>query len=1247
MSIDKLNQKLSKFFNSIGNKTLHKTATLGNFTDVKSEDDMEQHAAMIYEMLTLPKYQEIINELKASNGVVNVVTYDEYMPLVELLLVKAFPSYTNDIFNMPTQGSPTQSSTEQYYYPQLDSEKEYFISSRFFARQSIQGDSNSILPARERLENLLMGTKKKITLSYLKNQLHMSDDLIANIYGRKPSDAEVQRYEEMALPAEAGGAPSPDPKVAGMIGITPKGMAMVRYENAIASISNRYDNIIADLNNAIYKHQTNLEKFNSDEDFNNTKKHRDAAIKERMEAIESLDNSPVGRLVDDESIGKKLGRNDDGFVNYNPINNINKLARELLTEISLYMRSIRASLKDPKLNPRSPDNERKVQDSVLTRSTTLQQLLMDIQSTDPALNQIKNEWIKVIGACKTKEDFKRIVNVSAGKFKYLLERYNSIIQKNSKVLILDDFDKSAFCTTNTQDHTVELEPGCRQIFSNFVGINDKNKGKDRSMIERQNAYLKALKEWQKKSEDAKLSGSPVPPEPIPPSDEKTGGRIAIIVSSEKVNGLPASSIIEMNIAPVDKQEAEIIVRHLYREHMGEVKNTVIRKLFNEISEQYPNYYESPEALMEMNKRRTEINRQTEIAGNIDEEHRKKMIRSIISARQKDAINAVEKSIELGKTVSGDLYNEEISYDGEAIVKQLKKEIADKLQAGLQGVTKKEPQIEHERYAYEEGSDWAMQVGTVKNAIESLRMKKGEQMEHLQAIKSIDIALRNPKTTPEQRDKYQKEREWRVETLANLDNIIEDYASTSLPHFYLLYGQPGTGKTVWGDALADLLDYDLYTIDISDQRNMYQGNMEKNARNLINFLKKAQEAVFVMDEIDRQLNPGHESGDSGADQKLIAKLLALFDNENDPLFIKNKVYFIMTTNNREQVTDAIRSRASKAEYEVKAPMTVEAYERILSSSIKKYKPLFPNAPIDSINWQGIAQALVQKKIGFRWLENTIKTALDQDCQWQRSVEMMEKGSLTPEYWKRGLGLPLTFNNLIELASIFDTGTTSPVASLVSRRAEQIKPIMERYMTGGTKFETVQIKNPYTNKIEIKTVIPEEINKIMSGESVTGAPPAQPEEQIEFMREIDPATGRMRTVPRKKKELIQEMQEATGFEGDQPIPATEQEKQRQEQDPKKKKKEDMNKKPSVTKVMEETDAESSTDYLFNYLQKQGLIHDGKLIEAKKKPANKSAKETIENPADKFESKGVYYTGRIMVAPATTDVPPVLRNKQNLKK
>jgi AAA+ superfamily predicted ATPase len=615
----------------------------------------------------------------------------------------------------------------------------------------------------------------------------------------------------------------------------------------------------------------------------------------------------------------------------------------------------------------------------------------------------------------------------------------------------------------------------------------------------------------------------------------------------------------------------------------------------------------------------------------------------------------------------DIVRQDIRFNEKNILTSLEEDVGKRFSEGVKGVFKMKKEIEFQDYAYEQGSDWAKQVGTIKRNVDYFRFLRTQYESNRIRIRDITKLIvaseaakmgSSKKISPDMlKNLAQEKNSLELENREKQDKI-EMEASDMLPHFFILHGDPGVGKTIWGSALADLLNYTLYKIDISDQKNMWYGNTEDNCSKLLNFLKSSQECVFIMDEVDKMLSSGDSPSTHQVDKAIVAKLLEFFGNKsNDEIFIKNKVYFIMTTNYIDDVSIALKARSDVKEF-VTRPKSVEAYEAILRSSIKNLRPRFPKAAIDSINWGVVAKVLSKKEVDFRQLEQMMEISFKADVTWQQTMEMFSAGMIDSLGDMQGLGMPLTIENMLEVCDLVASGESHGVMEVIGERTKKVKAMMEPYRTGQKKFDTKPITNPNTKQTKDVLQFPEDITKIMRGEGASKDVPSSQTspEGWEYTKTIDPETGTARVDLKPKVNPAEEMRQLqdTGFE-EKPLMEVEPERQKQtkEEAPSKKKKEDVAQNQDIDKKQDQQTAQkekisSSTDYYFDYLQKMGMIQDNKIVATQKSNNGKpqeivTAKEkpltskVEDGSIDDLASKGIYYFGGLLIAPINNRAKP----------
>ncbi|MCU0484843.1 MAG: ATP-binding protein [Anaerolineales bacterium] len=128
---------------------------------------------------------------------------------------------------------------------------------------------------------------------------------------------------------------------------------------------------------------------------------------------------------------------------------------------------------------------------------------------------------------------------------------------------------------------------------------------------------------------------------------------------------------------------------------------------------------------------------------------------------------------------------------------------------------------------------------------------------------------------------------------------------------LLFGPPGTGKTILAAATAGSLDATFFNVKVSSVLSKYFGESTKLISALYTVARRMSPAVIFLDEFEA-LTPPRGSGESGAERRIVSTLLA----ELDGLANKEDESFVLTmgaTNLPWLIDSAILSRFQKRIY----------------------------------------------------------------------------------------------------------------------------------------------------------------------------------------------------------------------------------------------------------------------------------------------------------------------------------------------
>lgn len=136
-----------------------------------------------------------------------------------------------------------------------------------------------------------------------------------------------------------------------------------------------------------------------------------------------------------------------------------------------------------------------------------------------------------------------------------------------------------------------------------------------------------------------------------------------------------------------------------------------------------------------------------------------------------------------------------------------------------------------------------------------------------------------------------------------------------PRGILLWGLPGTGKTLLAKAVASQARANFIAVNGAELMSRWVGAAEQEVRDLFNKARQASPCVVFIDEIDT-LAParGKFSGDSGVSDRVVGQLLTELDGLQDC----GTVLLIGATNRPDEL-DAALLRAGRLDLQIEVPL----------------------------------------------------------------------------------------------------------------------------------------------------------------------------------------------------------------------------------------------------------------------------------------------------------------------------------------
>lgn len=121
------------------------------------------------------------------------------------------------------------------------------------------------------------------------------------------------------------------------------------------------------------------------------------------------------------------------------------------------------------------------------------------------------------------------------------------------------------------------------------------------------------------------------------------------------------------------------------------------------------------------------------------------------------------------------------------------------------------------------------------------------------------------------------------------------AGMDLPKGIVLIGCPGTGKSLVGKVMANMLDLPLLILDIGGLFGSLVGQTEQALREVIRTIEALSGCVVLLDEVDKVWSGINSSnGDNGVSKRMFGSFLTWLAEKTDPSFV------IMTMNRTDGI-----------------------------------------------------------------------------------------------------------------------------------------------------------------------------------------------------------------------------------------------------------------------------------------------------------------------------------------------------------
>lgn len=217
---------------------------------------------------------------------------------------------------------------------------------------------------------------------------------------------------------------------------------------------------------------------------------------------------------------------------------------------------------------------------------------------------------------------------------------------------------------------------------------------------------------------------------------------------------------------------------------------------------------------------------------------------------------------------------------------------------------------------------------------------------------------------------------------------------------VMYGKPGTGKTLLALALSNEAGVNFIKVNASDMTASVHGATEKNWRDLFEKARKNQPCILFVDEFDSIATKRGANKSVNYDDLTLNQILALMSDVEK----RGDNIFIIGATNRFEELDGAAKRAGRfgTHIEVKAPETVKDVIQIFDIHTKGKKLA------DDINKEDIAKMLLEKNVTGADIAAIINNAIENTFIRQGIYEKMDNGTFSQNDMN---DIVITFNDIL--------------------------------------------------------------------------------------------------------------------------------------------------------------------------------------------------------------------------------------------
>ncbi|MFN3386107.1 MAG: ATP-binding protein, partial [Candidatus Thermochlorobacter sp.] len=153
-----------------------------------------------------------------------------------------------------------------------------------------------------------------------------------------------------------------------------------------------------------------------------------------------------------------------------------------------------------------------------------------------------------------------------------------------------------------------------------------------------------------------------------------------------------------------------------------------------------------------------------------------------------------------------------------------------------------------------------------------------------------------------------------------------------PKGILLYGAPGTGKTLLAKAVASQTSVNFISVKGAELLSRYVGESERAVRNIFKIAKQAAPSMIFFDEIDA-LAPRRSGASSEVADRVVSQLLTEMDGIEELSGV-----VVLAATNRIELIDSALLRSGRFELQLQLPLPDQSTRLAIFKVHLRDKPL---------------------------------------------------------------------------------------------------------------------------------------------------------------------------------------------------------------------------------------------------------------------------------------------------------------------